>query len=151
MALTTDTIVETALYVADVDRAAQWYQRIFGFPIIFQQEGRLRVLEVGEKQVLLLFKQGGSLHPQNLPGGTIPPHDGSGPAHMAFGMQTADAGQWEKLLAEYGIEIIGRVDWGEGDKSLYFCDPDNHVLELISHDHWRKVVGQTHQKERQSP
>jgi catechol 2,3-dioxygenase-like lactoylglutathione lyase family enzyme len=141
MALTTDTIVETALYVADVNRAAEWYQRIFGFPLIFQQEDRLRVLEIGEKQVLLLFKQGASLHSQNLPGGTIPPHDGSGPAHMAFGMQTADAEQWEALLAEQGVEIIGRVEWGKGDKSLYFRDPDHHVLELISHDYWRKIAG----------
>ncbi|HXE10573.1 MAG TPA: VOC family protein [Bryobacteraceae bacterium] len=142
MALTTDAIVETALYVANVDRAAEWYRRIFGFPIIFQQEDRLRVLEIGEKQVLLLFKEGASLRPQNLPGGTIPPHDGSGPAHMAFGMNTADAEQWEKLLTENGVEIEGRVDWGEGDRSLYFQDPDNHVLELISHDHWRKVARQ---------
>ena len=140
MALTTDTIVETALYVANVDRAAEWYGRIFGFPIIFRQEDRLRVLEVGEQQVLLLFKEGASLRPQNLPGGTIPPHDGSGPAHMAFGMKTADADQWEKLLRENGIEIEGRVDWGEDDRSLYFRDPDNHVLELISHGYWRKLV-----------
>lgn len=141
MALITDTIVETALYVADVDRAAQWYQRLFGLAIIFQQEDRLRVLQVGENQVLLLFKEGGSLRSQNLPGGVIPPHDGSGPAHMAFGMRAADAEQWEKLLAEHGVGIESRVDWGEGDKSLYFRDLDNHVLELISHDHWRKVAG----------
>jgi hypothetical protein len=32
------------------------------------------------------------------------------------------------------------VNWGEGDKSLYFRDPDNHLLELISHGHWQKVA-----------
>jgi hypothetical protein len=57
-------------------------------------------------------------------------------------MRTADAERWETLLAEHGIEIIGCVEWAAGDKSLYFRDPDDHVLELISHDHWQKVAGQ---------
>jgi catechol 2,3-dioxygenase-like lactoylglutathione lyase family enzyme len=32
----TGRIIETALYAADVDRAAKWYREIFGFPIIFE-------------------------------------------------------------------------------------------------------------------
>jgi len=31
----------------DVDKAAAWYRDIFNFPIIFQQENRLRVLQAG--------------------------------------------------------------------------------------------------------
>ena len=140
MGPSTSRIVETALYVADVDRAAAWYRDIFNFPIIFQQENRLRVLQVGHDQVLLLFREGGSLTPTALPGGVIPAHDGSGPAHMAFAMQTADAEEWVKHLKARGVDIESRVDWGKDDLSLYFRDLDDHVLELISGDYWQKLA-----------
>jgi catechol-2,3-dioxygenase len=140
MGPSTDRIIETALYVADIDRAAEWYREIFNFPIIFQQEDRLRVLQVGQDQVLLLFKQGGSLAPTALPGGVIPPHDGSGPVHIAFAMQTSEAEQWVKHLKAHGVDIESRVDWGKDALSLYFRDLDNHVLELISGDYWQKLA-----------
>jgi len=58
-----------------------------------------------------------------VPGGTIPPHDGSGPMHIAFAMQTAEVDDWETHLAKHGVAIESRVRWGENDKSLYFRDP----------------------------
>jgi catechol 2,3-dioxygenase-like lactoylglutathione lyase family enzyme len=137
---TTSNVIESCLYVSDVDRAAQWYGQIFGFPIIFREGDRLRALKVGPEQVLLLFKERGSLTPGVLPGGVIPAHDGSGPAHIAFSMRTAEAEQWEKHLDTHQVKIESVVNWGEGDKSFYFRDPDNHVVELISHDFWKKVA-----------
>jgi len=137
---TTGRIIETCLYVADVDRAGDWYRQIFGFPSIYRQDDRLRALQVAQDQVLLLFKQKGSLKPTVVPGGTIPPHDGSGPMHIAFAMQTAEVDDWETHLAKHGVAIESRVHWGGNDKSLYFRDPDGHTLELISGDHWRKLT-----------
>jgi catechol-2,3-dioxygenase len=145
MTPTTRRIVETCLYVADVDRAAEWYRRVFGFPIIFAPEDRLRVLQVAQDQVLLLFKEKATLQPITMPGGVIPPHDGSGPAHIAFAMQTAEAEQWEKHLATHDIAVESRVRWGDNDKSLYFRDPDGHAVELISGDHWQKMADATQQ------
>jgi catechol 2,3-dioxygenase-like lactoylglutathione lyase family enzyme len=139
---TTSNIIESCIYVADVDRAAEWYGQVFGFPLIFQQGDRLRALRVGQEQVLLLFKEQGSLTPTVMPGGVLPAHDASGPAHIAFSMRTAEADQWEKHLSAHGVEIESRVNWGEDGRSLYFRDPDNHVLELISSDHWQKVAGE---------
>jgi catechol 2,3-dioxygenase-like lactoylglutathione lyase family enzyme len=136
----TGRIIETALYAADVNRAAKWYQEIFGFPIIFEQGDRLRTLQVAPDQVLLLFKEGASLAPTVLPGGMIPAHNGSGPMHLAFAMRTAEAEQWVKHLNARGVEIESRVNWGKDDLSLYFRDLDNHVLELISGDYWQKLA-----------
>lgn len=139
----TTAIVETILYVKDVDQAAHWYQRIFGFPIIFSQEDRLRALQVSKEQVLLLFKQGGSLTPLSLPGGVIPPHDGSGPVHLAFAMEQQDTQAWEAHLAAEGVAIESTFTWGANDLSLYFRDLDNHLLELISPKHWQALAEQT--------
>ena len=137
---TTGKILETCLYVADLDRAAEWYRQLFGFPIIFQQEDRLCALQVANDQVLLLFKEKASLKPTTMPGGVLPSHDGSGPMHIAFAIQTTEVGQWEMHLAKHGVAIESRVHWGENDESLYFRDPDGHALELISGDHWQKLA-----------
>jgi catechol-2,3-dioxygenase len=133
-------ILETCLYVADLDRAAEWYRQLFGFPIIFQQEDRLRALQVANDQVLLLFKEKASLKPTTMPGGVLPSHDGSGPMHIAFAIQTTEVGQWEMHLAKHGVAIESRVHGGENDESFYFLDPDGHALELISGDHWQKLA-----------
>jgi catechol-2,3-dioxygenase len=133
-------IVETCLYVADVDRAAAWYHSVFGFRLIFAQKDRLRALQVADDQVLLLFKEKATLKPLMAAGGVIPPHDGSGPMHIAFAMQTEEAELWEAHLASHKIAVESRVRWGENDRSLYFRDPDGHAVELISADHWQRVA-----------
>ena len=118
---TTGNIIESCLYVADVDRAAEWYGEIFGFPLIFQEGDRLRAMQVGEEQVLLLFKERGSLRPATLPGGVIPAHDAAGPAHIAFSMRTAEAEQWEKHLSAHHVQIESVVNWGEGEIGRASC------------------------------
>jgi catechol 2,3-dioxygenase-like lactoylglutathione lyase family enzyme len=86
--------------------------------------------------VLLLFRRGSTLESLHLPGGTIPPHDGSGPIHMAFAIAAAELAAWEKRLGEHNVAIEGRTDWPRGGKSVYFRDPDNHLLELVTPGVW---------------
>ena len=136
MTPTTSRIIENCIYVADVDRAAEWYRQIFGFTIIFQQGDRLRALHVGQEQALLLFKQGASLSPIVMPGGVLPPHDGSGTTHIAFAMRTAEAEEWEQHLSTHGINIESRVHWARGGTSLYFRDPDGNSLEVATPGLW---------------
>ena len=38
-------VLETALYVADVDRAAGFYQRLFGSRVLLDEPGRMRALD----------------------------------------------------------------------------------------------------------
>jgi hypothetical protein len=51
-------------------------------------------------------------------------------------MKTEDAYHWEQRLMANGIAIEGRVQWKKDDKSIYFRDPDNHLVELITSEHW---------------
>ena len=39
-------ILEFAIYVKSIERTASWYQRLFGFPAIFEQD-QLCVLQAG--------------------------------------------------------------------------------------------------------
>ena len=72
-----DAVLETALYVDDLDRAVRFYSDVLELKPLYQ-DSRLRAFSVGGRNVLLLFPRGGSLETVHMPGGTIPPHDGSG-------------------------------------------------------------------------
>ena len=71
-----------------------------------------------------------------LPGGTIPPHDGHGPLHIAFAVSAEDLPTWERRLGQHGIAIEGRTRWSRGSESIYFRDPDGHLLELATPGLW---------------
>lgn len=43
-----------------------------------------------------------------------------------------DVDQWEQELRSKGVEILGKVDWPRGGKSVYFADPDEMVGEIAS-------------------
>ena len=87
-------VLETALYVADLERAANFYSDVLGLPCIHTDK-RMRAYDVGGNGVLLLFPQGGSLQPVETPGGSIPPHDGEGPIHVAFSIPEDELGEWQ--------------------------------------------------------
>jgi len=123
-------VLETSLYVDDLDRAVHFYSELFGFPVMVSDE-RIRALRVREGQVLLLFKRGASVTPDQFP-----THDGSGPVHLAFSISTDELDAWEKRLRERGISIEEKKQWERGGWSLYFRDPDNHLLELVTPGCW---------------
>ncbi len=128
-------VLETSLYVADVNRAAHFYETVFGFQQMFADD-RLCALSVEAKQVLLLFKQGASVEPIALSGGVVPPHDGSGQTHLAFACSAAELPQWELHLAKHEVPIESRVHWERGGDSIYFRDPDENLIELATPGIW---------------
>ena len=122
-------ILETSLYVADVARSVQFYERIFGFRIISDFAGRGCALRAGNRQVLLLFKKGGSLAIRSS-------HDGAGELHLAFAVPAAALTTWEAWLAENGILVEEKRTWELGGQSLYFRDPDRHLIEVATPGVW---------------
>jgi catechol 2,3-dioxygenase-like lactoylglutathione lyase family enzyme len=129
-------ILETALCVADPARSARFYQDLFGFEQIEGDE-RFCALDVAGKQVLLLFREGGSTRGSQTSGGFIPPHDAHGQMHFAFSIAADEFDPWLARLAEASIPIESRVDWPRGGRSLYFRDHDNHLVELVTPGCWK--------------
>jgi catechol 2,3-dioxygenase-like lactoylglutathione lyase family enzyme len=128
-------VLETVLYVDDFERACPFYERTLGLTCLYTDQ-RLRAYDVGGNGVLLLFRRGQSLHTIKLPGGTIPPHDGQGPTHLAFSIAADELAEWEERLRVAGIAIEGRTKWPRGGDSIYFRDPDGHLLELATPGLW---------------
>jgi catechol 2,3-dioxygenase-like lactoylglutathione lyase family enzyme len=128
-------VLETCLHVADVETSARFYERIFGFARM-ASDARFCALAVAPQSVLLLFLRGGSLQPIAVPGGLIPPHDGAGRLHFAFAIPAEDFELWQQRLTELGVAIESHVRWESGRQSLYFRDPDDHLVELATPGIW---------------
>ncbi len=128
-------VLETGLYVEDVARSREFYVRLFGFPVLVEDD-RLCALDVAGRGVLLLFRRGGAMETIRLPGGAIPPHDGQGQLHYAFAIPPESLDRWLERLAEAGIGVESRVEWPRGGSSLYFRDPDGHLVELATPGVW---------------
>jgi catechol 2,3-dioxygenase-like lactoylglutathione lyase family enzyme len=126
--------LETALYCADLTKTAAFYQQFLNVTPMLSGD-RLVALDTGQHTVLLLFQKGNS-GPLETSGGLVPGHDGSGPVHVAFAIDTADVPAWESHLASLGIAVESRVRWGRGGTSIYFRDPDNRSVELATPGIW---------------
>lgn len=133
---TLNGIVETALYVDDMERASKFYENVLGLGQIGGDADRLHAYAVAGRDVLLLFKRGATAEPIYLPAGMIPPHDGSGQNHFAFAIAAEELPGWEKRLAEHDIPIESRAHWPRGGTSIYFRDPDGHLVELATPGMW---------------
>ncbi len=129
-------VLETALYVDDLERARAFYETKLGLEPLLKT-ATLFAYDVGGQSVLLLFQRGQSLHTQSSAGGSIPPHDGHGPLHIAFAVEENELAAWDEKLQQLEIAVEGRMDWDRGGRSLYFRDPDGHLLELMTPGIWR--------------
>ena len=128
-------LLETALYVADLDRAERFYQSVFQMRKLIADE-RIRALSIEDRQVLLLFERGRSTDGETTPGGRIPGHDATGQQHIAFAVEADTLDDWRKTLARHDIEIESTVHPPSGGESLYFRDPDGHLIELATPVIW---------------
>lgn len=136
-------VLETALYVDDLERSKQFYQRLFAFDDIgsdpfdkLRASHRLCALSVEGKQVLLLIKRGSSVEPHQSKGGLVPGSDSSGTSHLTFSIPAAELEAWENWLAENAVPVESKVRWEAGGTSLYFRDPDGPLLELATPGLW---------------
>lgn len=131
-----DGVLETCLYVSDMERSRAFYERVFGLEPMVAQE-RITAFDAGPRSVLILFLRGGTLNPVPVGESFIPPHDGSGPQHFAFAIPKGSEADWRDHLAAQGVALESEIAWGQGGHSFYFRDPDGLLIELATPGLWR--------------
>jgi catechol 2,3-dioxygenase-like lactoylglutathione lyase family enzyme len=122
-------ILETVLYVADIDRAERFYRDVMGMQQIGKEPGRHVFFRVGSG-VLLLFRAETTRR-----AGSLPPHGANGEIHVCFTTAPAEYEAWKKRIEGHGVAIEQETEW-PGGRSFYFRDPDGNLLELANADIW---------------
>jgi catechol 2,3-dioxygenase-like lactoylglutathione lyase family enzyme len=125
------TVVETGLYVDDLEAAERFYHGILGLPVIAREASRHVFFRVGDSSVLLAFLPGATLK-----GDILPAHGAMGPGHFAFGIPAAALDAWRDHLARNGVAIEKEVAWPRGGRSIYFRDPEGNSVELLTPGLW---------------
>lgn len=128
-------ILESALYVADLAAARDWYQRLLGASVLVDGD-RLVALSLPGPGVLLLFRRGASDEALATPGGMVPGHGASGVQHLAFAIDAGSLAGWQAHLQALGVPLESEVRWPRGGTSLYVRDLDGHSIEFATPGLW---------------
>ncbi|HXJ56099.1 MAG TPA: VOC family protein [Verrucomicrobiae bacterium] len=128
-------ILETCLDVSDVARARAFYADLFGFAVM-KADDRFCAFRVAQQQVLILFRRGSDPTGTTLPFGFIPAHGTTGSGHVGFSIPKDSLPAWRRRLEQHGVGVESCFTWPTGGISLYFRDPDGHLLELLTPGVW---------------
>lgn len=117
------TLNHVTLVVSDVQRSVEFYQRVFGMPLVTTQGTEadwsaptIPVLGIGNGPQFIAFARG-----------TTPAIN-----HYCFGMESFDADRIVNRLAEHGLEagVRMRADSDPPSEELTFRDPDGIVVQI---------------------
>lgn len=137
-----ERLLETFLVVEDVEAASAFYRNVLGLDPHGAPGERGCLFRIPGDQLLGLVAREAADAPNELPGGTVPavlrePGAEAGPtAHLAFAVSREAFDAWKDRLVESGVEVLAVVKWERGGRSLYFRDPDGHLLELATPGLW---------------
>ncbi len=122
-------VLETCLYVDDLDRAEAFYSGTLGLTLHGKVAGRHLFYRL-DSGMLLIFDPRASAQP-----GDVPPHAGTPGGHACLTIDPARTDEWEGRLRAAGLTVT-RYAWGDRGESLYFHDPAGNVLELAPPRIW---------------
>ena len=129
-------ILESALYVTDLDATEAFYADVLGLERIAKADGRHVFFRCGDG-VLLLFDAEATREPPSpdasLP---VPPHGTTGRGHMCFRVSAEALDAWRAKLEASGVAIESDLRWPNGARSFYFRDPAGNSLECAEPGLW---------------
>jgi len=124
-------VIETGIYVDNLDETEAFYRSILGLTVIAKESGHHVFFQAGEASVLLAFVAKAAMKGDHLPS-----HEATGPGYFALGIDPDALDAWRRMLQENGVAIEQEVEWPRGGKSIYFRDPAGNLVELITPGIW---------------
>ncbi len=134
--MTPSAILESALYVTDLDAAERFYGETLELTRVGKVAGRHVFFRCGGG-VLLLFNAGATRVPPPsdamLP---VPPHGTAGEGHLCFSATAEEIERWRVHLQAQGVAIEADFQWPQGGRSIYFRDPSGNSIEFAEPRIW---------------
>jgi catechol 2,3-dioxygenase-like lactoylglutathione lyase family enzyme len=124
-------ILETCLYVHDLDVAERFYREVLGLELFERQDGRHLFWRCGQRMLLLFLAERSSAADSSLPS-----HGSCGAGHVAFAVPQSEVARWQEHLERCQVAIEQVVEWPQGGRSLYFRDPTGNSLEVATPRIW---------------
>jgi catechol 2,3-dioxygenase-like lactoylglutathione lyase family enzyme len=134
--MTPSGILESALYVDDLDAAEAFYGGILGLGRITRAEGRHVFFRCGEGVLLLFIAAATEVPPAPDARLPVPPHGTRGPGHLCFRASREEIGEWKDRLAGHGVAIEADFEWPSGGRSIYVRDPAGNSIEFAEAKIW---------------
>ena len=129
-------ILESALYVGDLDAAEAFYRDVLGLGLITRVDGRHVFFRCGEGVLLLFNAEATEIPPAPDARLPVPPHGARGPGHLCFAASAEEIETWRARLARQGVAIEADFEWPNGGRSIYFRDPSGNSLEFAEPRIW---------------
>ena len=133
--MTPSGVLETVLYVDDLEVARRFYADVLGLEPFTTIEGRHMFYRCGN-QVLLLFNAEATRVPAEGAAIVVPTHGAVGDGHLCFRANADEIAQWREHLMDQGVEIEADFEWPQGGRSIYFRDPSGNSLEFAEPRIW---------------
>jgi catechol 2,3-dioxygenase-like lactoylglutathione lyase family enzyme len=134
--MTPDAILESALYVDDLDKAEEFYGEALGLTRIAKAEGRHVFFRCGDGVLLLFNADATEVSPPAGARLPVPPHGTRGPGHLCFRASGKEVEVWRRDLEKRGVAIEADFEWPNGGRSIYFRDPAGNSLEFAEPKIW---------------
>lgn len=128
-------VLETVLYVSDLEAAEQFYRDVLGMEPFSKAPGRQLFYRCGD-QVLLLFNPEATSKPPAPNALPVPPHGAVGPGHVCFRASADEIESWRQQLVAHGVAVEADFEWPGGGRSIYFRDPSGNCLEFAEPRIW---------------
>ena len=125
-----DRVLETILYVDDLEAAERFYGGPLGLTLDSRKPGVFAFFRVGDG-MLLLFDPRASRRSRG-----VPAHGAEGPGHACVAVAEAELDGWKRRLEAAGVAIEHEQGWPRGGRSFYFRDPAGNSLELATPRIW---------------
>jgi catechol 2,3-dioxygenase-like lactoylglutathione lyase family enzyme len=132
-------VLETALYVDDLDEAERFYGEVLGLTKIFAVPGRQLAYRCQESVLLIFSPQHTERERVVINGAAIPLHGARGAGHMAFRVAKSELESWRQHFRKSGVAVESELSWPNGAHSIYFRDPAGNSLELATPDMWTSM------------
>ncbi len=133
--MTPSGVLETVLYVDDLEAARKFYADVLGLEPFTTIGGRHMFYRCGN-QVLLLFNAEATRVPAEVAAIVVPTHGAVGNGHICFRANADEIAQWREHLVDQGVEIEADFEWPQGGRSIYFRDPSGNSLEFAEPRIW---------------